>query len=159
MAEAPTTMIAPAEEGALKAEPTRATSMATATGTTEGGSTTRETQESRGSKDVQSGVGEEEGGGEFTLLLFAAAQSYTDLDTLTLPAPMTLKELFDELERRYTGMKRKVLRSAAVTVNLEYVEFEVDDDGNMVGDRASGGEGVVIKKGDEVGIIPPVSSG
>jgi molybdopterin converting factor small subunit len=57
------------------------------------------------------------------------------------------------------------LRSAAVTVNLEYVDFEVDGEGNVVkvvGVEGREGEGdgeVVIRQGDEVGIVPPVSSG
>ena len=48
-------------------------------------------------------------------------------------------------------MRSAVLDSCAVTVNLEYVDVEVE-----------GGEeeaGVVINEGDEVAIIPPVSSG
>lgn len=108
--------------------------------------------------------------GSFALLLFAAASTYTGTDNLTLPAPMTLKQLFDTLEKSFPGIKKKVLRSSAVTVNLEYVEFEVDEEGNIVsveGRAAGGGEegddgdggAVAIKKGDEVGIIPPVSSG
>ena len=97
--------------------------------------------------------------GSFTLLLFAAASTYTGTDSLALPAPMTLQQLFDTLEGRYQGIKKKVLSSAAVTVNLEYVEFEVDGEGNVVSVREGGSDGVVIKAGDEVGIIPPVSSG
>lgn len=95
--------------------------------------------------------------GTFTLLMFAAASTYTGTDTLQLKAPMALQQLFDTLEGRYSGIKKKVLRSAAVTVNLEYVEFEVDGEGNLV--EGEGGAEVVIKAGDEVGIIPPVSSG
>ncbi len=74
---------------------------------------------------------------------------------------MRLKQLFETLEGRYPGIKRKVLKSSAVTVNLEYVELEVDGEGNMLEGGKSAGEGgeVVIGKGDEVGIIPPVSSG
>jgi molybdopterin synthase sulfur carrier subunit len=86
---------------------------------------------------------------------------------------MTLKELFNLLEERYPGIKKKVLRGAAVTVNLEYVEFEVDERGDVAGPGAGSGSGfvggetgeegkegeVVIRRGDEVGIIPPVSSG
>ena len=112
----------------------------------------------------------QEEGGTFTLLLFAAASTYTGNDSLTWSAPMTLQQVFDILEERYAGIKRKVLRTSAVTVNLEYVEFEVDEEGNVVsvegiesgeggGEGDGDGGGMVIKKGDEVGIIPPVSSG
>ena len=52
---------------------------------------------------------------------------------------------FNELEKKYPGIKEKVLDSCAVTVNLEYVDLEENT--------------AVIKDGDEVGIIPPVSSG
>ena len=57
-----------------------------------------------------------------------------------------MKELFDFLEGKYPGIKKSVLSSCAATVNLEYVD--VDD-----------AAGMIIKEGDEVGIIPPVSSG
>ena len=103
--------------------------------------------------------------GTFTVLLFASASSFTGHDSLTLSAPMSLKQLFEELEGRFPGIKRKVLKSSAVTVNLEYVEFEVEDDGSVRECGKEGGEGegkggtVVIRRGDEVGIIPPVSSG
>lgn len=92
---------------------------------------------------------------------------------MTLPAPMTIRGLFEHLEDKYPGMKKKVLSSAAVTVNLEYVDLEVDGEGEITGEGRGGGKGkkgkgdggeegngeVVIRKGDEVGIIPPVSSG
>ena len=120
-----------------------------------------------------SGPGPGSGTGTFTLLLFAAASTYTGTDMLVLPAPMTMKELFEILEGKFPGIKRKVLRSSAVSVNLEYVDLEVDEEGDIVSmqggkrvvDGGDGGGGVgaglwvVIQKGDEVGIIPPVSSG
>ena len=62
-------------------------------------------------------------------------------------------------------MKRKVLGSCAVTVNLEYVDIEEDgkeEGGNEEEEKEEGKKrkkGLVIKEGDEVGIIPPVSSG
>ena len=108
---------------------------------------------------------EREGEGTFTVLLFAAAATYANAESLTLSAPMTIQDLFGTLEKRYPGIGGKVLRSAAVTVNLEYVDvdFEGVGDGVHKGDGSdTGGEEVevlVIKKGDEVGIIPPVSSG
>ena len=136
--------------------------------------------------------------GSCTLLLFASASTYTSTDTLTLPAPTTLRAIFRHLESQYPGITAKVLRSAGVSVNLEYIDFdpeelEVDEgSGGGVGrqeregvegvemgvgkggeaagakEREGGedgedetGEGldIVIHPGDEVGIIPPVSSG
>ena len=63
----------------------------------------------------------------------------------TLPAPLKLVDLFPTLEKKYPGITHKVLNSAAITVNLEYMDLE---------DLT-----VVINEGDEVAIIPPVSSG
>jgi len=83
--------------------------------------------------------------GKFKLLYFAAASSFTKKQTEELPAPLRISDLFSELDKKYPGMKAKVLDSCAVTVNLEYVDLEENS--------------TVIKDGDEVGIIPPVSSG
>ena len=47
-------------------------------------------------------------------------------------------------------MKDKVLSSCAVTVNLTYIDIDGEDAPDA---------GLVIKEGDEVAIIPPVSSG
>jgi molybdopterin synthase sulfur carrier subunit len=69
---------------------------------------------------------------------------------------MTLSALFTELERRFPGMKRKVLSSAALTRNLEYLDVEVDELGEIVGGEESG---LVLSAGDEVAVVPPVSSG
>lgn len=63
----------------------------------------------------------------------------------TFPAPLPVGKLFETLEGRYAGIREKVLGTAMVTVNLDYVDLE---DGS-----------VVIQSGDEVAIIPPVSSG
>ncbi|TVY32227.1 Molybdopterin synthase sulfur carrier subunit [Lachnellula subtilissima] len=76
--------------------------------------------------------------GHFTILYFASASSYTSKNN----------ELFDTLEEKYNGMKAKVLASCLVTVNLEYVDIPEDCASEPV-----------IKEGDEVAIIPPVSSG
>lgn len=84
--------------------------------------------------------------GHFTILYFAAAQSYAKRQHDYLPAPLPITKLFETLEEKYAGIKAKVLESCAVTINLEYVDLEED-------------AGVVIGEGDEVGIIPPVSSG
>lgn len=86
--------------------------------------------------------------GHFTILYFASASSFTHKQHEHLPAPLPLNELFMTLEDRYAGIKEKVLSSCAVTVNLDYVDVE-----------EGGVSGPVIKEGDEVAIIPPVSSG
>lgn len=109
-------------------------------------------------------------GGTFTLLLFASASSYTadNTESLTLPAPTTLGTVFQTLEARYPGFLAKVLASAAVTLNLEYVDVafpgpaEIEKKGDEVWERWKAeleGWAVVVAVGDEVGVIPPVSSG
>jgi molybdopterin synthase sulfur carrier subunit len=89
--------------------------------------------------------------GHFTLLYFASATSYTRKAHDFLPAPLPLSELYSELEKRYPGMQKKVLESSALTVNLEYVDVEEE--------ARKGEQGLVVKEGDEVAVIPPVSSG
>lgn len=87
----------------------------------------------------------------FKLLYFASASSFTHRESEDLPAPMELKNLYPLLESRYPGMTEKILQSCALTVNLEYVDLE---------DEAAGSAPpVTIQPGDEVAIIPPVSSG
>lgn len=88
--------------------------------------------------------------GHFTILYFASASSYTSKDSEILPAPLPIAKLFDTLEERYRGMKSKVLETCLVTVNLEYVDVPAG---------AGVASDAVIKTGDEVAIIPPVSSG
>ena len=83
----------------------------------------------------------------FNILYFASASSFTRKKSESLPAPLLLKDLFEVLEKRYPGIKESVLESCAVTINLDYVDVEEDR------------TGMAIKEGDEVGIIPPVSSG
>ena len=85
----------------------------------------------------------------FTILYFATAYSYTQKTSERLPAPMPASCLFDELEKKYPGIKQRVLGSCAVTINLDYVDM----------DFVSGTETTMIQEGDEVAIIPPVSSG
>lgn len=89
--------------------------------------------------------------GHFTILYFAAASSLTGRQHDFLPSPLSITKLFDTLEDKYPGMKEKVLASCAVTVNLEYVDLAEEGE--------KGDAGMVIGEGDEVGIIPPVSSG
>lgn len=88
--------------------------------------------------------------GHFLLLYFASAASYTSKDFETFEAPLPLSALFDHLEKSYNGIKQKILDSCLVTINLEYVDMP----GNGKGDSD-----LIIKEGDEVAIIPPVSSG
>lgn len=89
--------------------------------------------------------------GHFNVLYFASASSYTGKDVEALPAPLSLRGLFAELESRYPGIQAKILNSCLVTVNLEYVD--VPEEGDQAGEEQMLGEF------DEVGIIPPVSSG
>lgn len=87
--------------------------------------------------------------GHFAVLYFAAVSDYTARASETLPAPLALKDLFPALEQRYPGIREKLLASCLVTVNLEYVDVAAEGDGGAV----------VIEEGDEVAVIPPVSSG
>lgn len=89
--------------------------------------------------------------GHFRLLYFASATSYTKRSSDDFPAPLPLSELFALLERKYPEITKRVLSSAAITVNLDYVDVERD--------TSEGAKSMVIKEGDEVAIIPPVSSG
>jgi molybdopterin converting factor small subunit len=88
--------------------------------------------------------------GHFSILYFAAASTFTKKGSEHLPAPLKAGELFDVLEELYPGIKDKVLSSCAVTVNFEYVDVD-DADAADVNKE--------ILEGDEVAIIPPVSSG
>lgn len=122
--------------------------------------------------------------GSFTLLLFASAASYTDTESLTLPAPTTLGDVFQTLEARFPGFLAKVLGSSAVTLNLEYVDVTFPEGrlelSSSLSTTASGekdpakttaggtwdrwkqtldGWNTPVAVDDEVGVIPPVSSG
>jgi len=108
-----------------------------------------------------------------TLLLFASASSYAGTESLHLPAPTTLGAIFQTLETRFPGFLAKILSGAAVTLNLEYVDVsfpEVEPGreaemalglGLMWDEWNASLEGwrTPVKAGDEVGVIPPVSSG
>ncbi|EER42950.1 ThiS family protein [Histoplasma capsulatum H143] len=106
----------------------------------------------------------------FQIHYFSTASSYTRKQTESFPAPFPLPKLFDLLESRYPGIKEKVLVSCAVSVGLDYVDVAVADTNAAKLDgkdgKEEGGEGVVqgeevriIEPGEEVAIIPPVSSG
>jgi molybdopterin converting factor small subunit len=86
----------------------------------------------------------------FTILYFSGATAYTKRDSEQLTAPMQLAKLFDTIEAKYPGIKDAVLTRSMVTVNLEYVEMVDESEGDLKRE---------IKPGDEVAIIPPVSSG
>jgi len=85
--------------------------------------------------------------GHFSILYFAAASTFTGKTSEDLPAPVRARDLFAMLEGRYPGIRDKVLSSCAVTVNLEYADVGEEDADQQIGE------------GDEVAIIPPVSSG
>jgi len=89
--------------------------------------------------------------GHFNILYFATASSFTKKEHEALPAPVALSQLFHVLEERYPGMTEKVLKSCLVTVNLDYADVPQGGGG--------GGEDKTIEEGDEVAIVPPVSSG
>ena len=57
----------------------------------------------------------------FTLLLFAAASTYCDADSLELKAPMTVKEVLRHLDEKFPGMKEKVLDSKFTMPNTTVV--------------------------------------
>ncbi|CEJ81702.1 hypothetical protein VHEMI01818 [[Torrubiella] hemipterigena] len=91
----------------------------------------------------------------FTILYFAGASAYTGKESESLPAPMPLSQLFGSLETRYPGIGTKILDSCLVTVNLDYVDVPAVTEASKQDPES----GTVIKPGDEVAIIPPVSSG
>jgi molybdopterin synthase sulfur carrier subunit len=94
--------------------------------------------------------------GHFRILYFATAASFTKKPFDDFPAPLLVKDLFQLLDSKYPGMVNSVLCSCAVTVNLDYVDVEETfrEDGSAIDSAAT-----IIKEGDEVAIIPPVSSG
>jgi molybdopterin converting factor small subunit len=87
--------------------------------------------------------------GHFKILYFGPAENHTSMASENLPAPLSVAKLFSTLEKKYGGIKTNLLESCLVTVNLEYVDVPEDEND----------EGMVIQEGDEVAIIPPVSSG
>lgn len=94
--------------------------------------------------------------GHFRILYFATAASFTKKPFDDIRAPLLLKDLFQTLDFKYPGIHKNVLSSCAVTVNLDYVDMV-----EIVHGEGSESHGTVmtIKEGDEVAIIPPVSSG
>ena len=92
----------------------------------------------------------------FRLLYFASAASYTKKSSDDFPAPLAVTELFGVLEAKYKGITECVLSCSAVTVNLGYVDMVPDPSNSAAGVQPNS---IVIEAGDEVAIIPPVSSG
>jgi len=84
--------------------------------------------------------------GHFSLLYFASASSFTNRTVDHFTAPIKVGDLASLLETHYPGIGSKVLEASALTINLDYISK--DDEGDKV-----------IEAGDEVAIIPPVSSG
>lgn len=89
--------------------------------------------------------------GQFTVLYFASSSSYTHKQHDFFPGPLLLSLVPDVLEKQYPGIKEKILGSCALTVNLDYVDAEDE--------AAKGEQGLMVQPGDEIAIIPPVSSG
>lgn len=84
--------------------------------------------------------------GTFKILYFSSATTHTKKDSEFLSAPLALGKLFDVLDEKYPGIRSIVLGSCMVTVNLNYADLEDEPE-------------MELKEGDEVAIIPPVSSG
>lgn len=89
--------------------------------------------------------------GHFRVLYFASASTMTGKEWDDFPAPMSLRDLLVLLEGKYTGINDQVILSSAITKNLEYLDETTDD--------SLGQESTIFEQGDEVAIIPPVSSG
>ena len=92
--------------------------------------------------------------GHFRILYFASAASFTHKELDTFAAPVTAGNIFGLLERLYPGMTQAVLSTCAITINLEYIDIDNSDSGVDGSDSKT-----MIREGDEVAIIPPVSSG
>ena len=85
----------------------------------------------------------------FTLLYWGPATSFTGKGRDYIKGPLKVTELFNVIERMYPGMKHNQLDSCAVSVNGEYADLN----------PVEGEETLMLKEGDEVAIIPPVSAG
>jgi molybdopterin synthase sulfur carrier subunit len=95
--------------------------------------------------------------GHLNVLYFASASTFTMKEYEAIPAPMPLGKLFAALEERHPGIKARILDSCLVTVNLDYVDVPAAAAPGSNGD--AGSEQMMLNEGDEVAIIPPVSSG
>ncbi|MCJ1467139.1 hypothetical protein MMC07_005761 [Pseudocyphellaria aurata] len=101
--------------------------------------------------------------GHFQTIYFASAAAFTKKASDHFPAPFPASDLFRLLESKYPGINERVLCSCAVTLNLDYVDM-VEGSASQPGFGGEAGKDqplatLIIKEGDEVAIIPPVSSG
>jgi molybdopterin converting factor subunit 1 len=80
-----------------------------------------------------------------SVLYFARSREVTGQseESLELPAGATTRQLAARLTERHPGLA-SVLRACVFAVNQEYVRLE---------------DGVELKEGDEVAVIPPLSGG
>ena len=92
---------------------------------------------------------------QFKVLYFASASTFTKKDWEEFPAPFPLHQLPDLLESSYPGIGKAILDSAAITLNLEYVDLDVQ----ATNDAEYQAKSFTIHDRDEIAIIPPVSSG
>ncbi|RIA92934.1 molybdopterin synthase sulfur carrier subunit-like protein [Glomus cerebriforme] len=86
---------------------------------------------------------------EFTVLYFASARDATNVQSekISLPPQSTsisLENLTILLKRRHEKLA-PILENSLYAINMEYVE---NDD-----------QTILVKEGDEVAVIPPVSGG
>ncbi|KAL8897674.1 MAG: hypothetical protein Q9207_007093 [Kuettlingeria erythrocarpa] len=88
--------------------------------------------------------------GHCSVLYFASAASFTRKSSEEVPTPLTVVDLYNHLEGNYPGIREKILTRSLLTINLQYVDTEDDDSDNP---------SKTINEGDEVAVIPPVSSG
>jgi molybdopterin converting factor small subunit len=80
----------------------------------------------------------------FTVLYFGPLKSLTGKSSETIGSDITITQLLSHLATAYEDVQ--LIKSCAVSVNLEYVDSEEYDQ-------------TTLKNGDEVALIPPVSSG
>lgn len=96
----------------------------------------------------------------FRILYFASAATYTKKSQDDFPAPLQLRDLFPFLDSKYPGFFKSVLCSCTVAVNQEYVDVDVDDDDDVALSKDPPVTKITrLEEGDEVVLIPPVSSG
>lgn len=86
---------------------------------------------------------------QIRVLYFASASTFTKKRSESFKVPGSLTGLFEMLESRYPGFRKQVLSCSAITLNLEYVDIEDETSDSPI----------ILRGGDEIGIIPPVSSG
>jgi len=85
---------------------------------------------------------------EFTILYYASARDATNVSSEKIPLPsqstfMSLKDLTILLKERHKKLA-PILDTSIYAINMEYVECD---------------ETILVKEGDEVAVIPPVSGG